>query len=131
MDTARPEWQPGQVTVQNNRDFRLYLEGKASNGGFAIDQLTFYPGECPSKSILLVYEILMNSFQTAQKAQEMYQEINEFYLLTVIILFSLLNLYEHAILYDALEFLYIKYTRYKLSLMSEADVETRTRAYFS
>lgn len=50
----------------------------------------------------------MNSFQTAQKAQEMYQEINEFYLLTVIILFSLLNLYEHAILYDALEFLYIK-----------------------
>ena len=49
LDTARPEWEPGQVTIDTNRDFRLYLEGKASNGGFAIDQLTFYPGDCPSK----------------------------------------------------------------------------------
>ena len=67
LDTARPEWQAGQVTLDTVRDFRIYLEvkvffasfflmnmfffvqGKASNGGFAIDQLTFYPGDCPSK----------------------------------------------------------------------------------
>ena len=49
LDTARPEWSPGQVSVDMSRDFRLVLEGKASNGGFAIDQLTFYPGDCPSE----------------------------------------------------------------------------------
>jgi len=49
LDTARPEWKPGQVTIENNRDYRIYLEGKASNGGFAIDQLTFYPKECPNR----------------------------------------------------------------------------------
>ena len=32
--------------------FNAFPQGKASNGGFAIDQLTFYPGECPSKWIL-------------------------------------------------------------------------------
>ena len=48
MDTARPEWSAGQVTVDMTKDFRLVLEGKASNGGFAIDQLEFNPGECKS-----------------------------------------------------------------------------------
>ena len=32
------------------KTFRLVLEGKASNGGFAIDQLTFNPGDCPSET---------------------------------------------------------------------------------
>jgi hypothetical protein len=31
------------------KTFRLVLEGKASNGGFAIDQLTFNPGDCTSE----------------------------------------------------------------------------------
>ena len=51
MDTARPEWFPGQVAVDMSKAFRLVLEGKASNGGFAIDQLTFNPGDCTSKEI--------------------------------------------------------------------------------
>ena len=46
LDTARPEWFPGQVSLVTTRKFRLVLEGKASNGGFAIDQLTFSPGDC-------------------------------------------------------------------------------------
>jgi len=49
LDTARPEWSAGQVTVDMTKDFRLVLEGKASNGGFAIDQLEFNPGECKSR----------------------------------------------------------------------------------
>jgi len=26
---------------------RIILEGLANNGGFAIDDISFYPGECP------------------------------------------------------------------------------------
>jgi hypothetical protein len=37
------------VSVNADTDFRLVLEGKASNGGFAIDHLVFYPGKCTSK----------------------------------------------------------------------------------
>jgi len=47
LETARPEWGPGQVAVETKKSFRLVIEGKASNGGFAIDQLTFNPGDCP------------------------------------------------------------------------------------
>lgn len=39
-----------QVAVDMRKTFRLVLEGKASNGGFAIDQLTFNPGDCPSRN---------------------------------------------------------------------------------
>lgn len=49
LNTARPEWMPGQVTVSSQTDFRLILEGKASNGGFAIDQLVFSPGKCGTR----------------------------------------------------------------------------------
>lgn len=50
LNTARPEWTAGQVAVNSGSDFRLILEGKASNGGFAIDQLVFTSGTCKSKS---------------------------------------------------------------------------------
>ena len=43
LNTARPEWTAGQVSVNAATDFRLVLEGKASNGGFAIDQLVLTP----------------------------------------------------------------------------------------
>jgi hypothetical protein len=39
------------VSVKADTDFRLVLEGKASNGGFAIDHLVFYQGKCTSKAI--------------------------------------------------------------------------------
>ncbi len=49
LNTARPEWTAGQVSVSSNSAFRLAFEGKASNGGFAIDQLVFSPGRCSSE----------------------------------------------------------------------------------
>ena len=49
LNTARPEWMFGQVEMDSTSDFRLLMEGKASNGGFAIDQLIFTPGGCSSK----------------------------------------------------------------------------------
>ena len=49
LNTARADWFPGQVTVNGQSDFRVVLEGKASNGGFAVDQLVFTHGKCESK----------------------------------------------------------------------------------
>ena len=45
LNTARPDWYPGQVTVNSQSDFRIVLEGKATNGGFAVDQLVFNTGK--------------------------------------------------------------------------------------
>ena len=58
LNTARPEWFPGQVTVDSRSDFRVVMEGKATNGGFAIDQLVFSRGKCESmyrKLLLTIY----------------------------------------------------------------------------
>lgn len=51
MDTRRPTWMPAQVTVDATRDFHIVMEGQATNGGFAVDDITFTPGSCPSKSL--------------------------------------------------------------------------------
>lgn len=49
MDTTRPTWMPAQVTVDASTDFRIVLSGQATNGGFAVDDITFSSGSCPSK----------------------------------------------------------------------------------
>lgn len=49
MDTTRPTWRPAQVSVDTATDFRIVLEGKATNGGFAIDDISFSTGTCTSK----------------------------------------------------------------------------------
>ena len=49
LDTARSDWVAGQVEVNSASDFTLVMEGKATNGGFAIDQLVFTPGRCKRK----------------------------------------------------------------------------------
>ena len=41
------------------KTFRLVLEGKASNGGFAIDQMTFNPGDCPSMFMMIYSWLIM------------------------------------------------------------------------
>lgn len=48
MDTTRPTWMPAQVTVDATTDFLMILEGQATNGGFAVDDISFTPGTCPS-----------------------------------------------------------------------------------
>ena len=49
LNTARPEWMSAQVTVNSRSDFKIIMEGKATNGGYAIDQLVFSSGKCSSK----------------------------------------------------------------------------------
>jgi len=49
MDTTRPIWFPAQVSVDAQTDFHIILEGQATNGGFAVDDLMFSPGSCSSK----------------------------------------------------------------------------------
>ena len=51
LNTARPEWMSAQVTVNSRSDFKIVMEGKATNGGYAIDQLVFSPGKCSRKSL--------------------------------------------------------------------------------
>ena len=48
FNTARPEWMSAQVTVNSRSDFKIIMEGKATNGGYAIDQLVFSSGKCSS-----------------------------------------------------------------------------------
>lgn len=51
MDTPRPIWTPGQLTLDGGTDFNVVLQGMATNGGFAIDDITFSKGTCPSKEM--------------------------------------------------------------------------------
>ncbi|XP_046406809.1 MAM and LDL-receptor class A domain-containing protein 1-like [Ischnura elegans] len=59
MDTSRPMWTPAQVTVDSSTDFHLVLEGQATNGGFAIDDVAFTPRSCsirPAKAEIVEEE---------------------------------------------------------------------------
>lgn len=49
MDTTRPVWTPAQVTVESSKDFYIVMEGQATNGGFAVDDISFTPGSCPTR----------------------------------------------------------------------------------
>ncbi|XP_060847650.1 MAM and LDL-receptor class A domain-containing protein 1-like isoform X1 [Rhopalosiphum padi] len=49
MDTTRPAWMPAQVTVESNKPFHIIMEGQATNGGFAVDDIIFTPGSCPTR----------------------------------------------------------------------------------
>lgn len=48
---------PAQVTVESNKPFHIIMEGQATNGGFAVDDIIFTPGSCPSKLNLVIYYI--------------------------------------------------------------------------
>ena len=49
LDTARPNWIAGQTTLPAVSAFSIVLEGEASNGGFAVDDVRVRPGSCQSK----------------------------------------------------------------------------------
>ncbi|XP_065351077.1 MAM and LDL-receptor class A domain-containing protein 1-like [Cloeon dipterum] len=49
MDTSNPTWQPAQVAIDAGTDFRIVLEGRATNGGFAIDDISFTTGACSTR----------------------------------------------------------------------------------
>jgi len=56
MDTTRPAWMPAQVTVESNKPFHIIMEGQATNGGFAVDDIIFTPGSCPSKIYIILFK---------------------------------------------------------------------------
>ena len=60
LNTARPDWYPGQVTVNSQSDFRIVLEGKATNGGFAVDQLVFNKGKATLDIRLIILSFYSN-----------------------------------------------------------------------
>lgn len=49
FNNPRPAWTWAQVTVESRSPYHLVLEGSASNGGFAIDDIKFQAQACPSK----------------------------------------------------------------------------------
>lgn len=54
MDTTRPSWVPAQAAIDATTDFHIIFEGQATNGGYAVDDISFTPGTCPSKYIVLL-----------------------------------------------------------------------------
>lgn len=51
-DSSRPNWTPAQFTVDARSSFTIMLEGQASNGGFAVDDIRTLPGTCKSKWVI-------------------------------------------------------------------------------
>ncbi|XP_012277059.1 MAM and LDL-receptor class A domain-containing protein 1 [Orussus abietinus] len=49
FNDPRPAWTAAQVTVDARTPYRLILEGSASNGGFAVDDIKFQPRACPTR----------------------------------------------------------------------------------
>ncbi|XP_022647154.1 MAM and LDL-receptor class A domain-containing protein 1-like isoform X1 [Varroa destructor] len=58
-DTIRPDWRYGQVKILADKPFRIQFEGEANDGGFALDDITFYNGDCetrPATAVVLPAE---------------------------------------------------------------------------
>lgn len=49
MDTSRPDWRYAQVKVPVDSAFRIHFEGEATDGGFALDDITIYNGDCETR----------------------------------------------------------------------------------
>ena len=49
FDTRRPQWYFGQTTVNAATPHEITFEGEALDGGFAVDDITFYDGNCQSE----------------------------------------------------------------------------------
>ena len=59
LNSPRPSWTWAQVAVENRNPYRLILEGSASNGGFAIDDIKFQTQACPSKLQTIFVQIII------------------------------------------------------------------------
>ncbi|XP_015605831.1 MAM and LDL-receptor class A domain-containing protein 1 [Cephus cinctus] len=51
FNNPRPVWTAAQVTIEARAPYRLILEGSASNGGFAIDDIKFQSQACPIRPV--------------------------------------------------------------------------------
>lgn len=50
LNNPRPVWMSAQATIEARTPYRIILEGSASNGGFAVDDIKFQPLACASKT---------------------------------------------------------------------------------
>ncbi|GFT83236.1 MAM and LDL-receptor class A domain-containing protein 2 [Trichonephila clavipes] len=48
-NSSRTEWSYAQVSVEAKGDYLLHFEGESSDGGFALDDVTFYDGSCHTR----------------------------------------------------------------------------------
>ena len=52
LDIVRPDWNFGQAQLEvgdtDSESSRILFEGRASNGGFAVDDVAIYEGACES-----------------------------------------------------------------------------------
>ncbi|KDR22154.1 Apical endosomal glycoprotein [Zootermopsis nevadensis] len=48
-DSSHPTWTPAQFTVDARSPFVIMLKGRASNGGFAVDDIKTFPGTCKTR----------------------------------------------------------------------------------
>lgn len=46
--------------MDGSNAMRIILEGQANNGGFAIDDISFHPGECTSKFFKTTFPPFVN-----------------------------------------------------------------------
>ncbi|UYV80434.1 hypothetical protein LAZ67_19000180 [Cordylochernes scorpioides] len=59
FDGGRADWQYGQITLKSESDYVVRFEGEAADGGFALDDITFFEGSCsirPSSASMVVEE---------------------------------------------------------------------------
>lgn len=55
LEATRPDWNYAQLELETNetdpagQEVNIVFEGRASNGGFAIDDIMLYEGSCRSK----------------------------------------------------------------------------------
>ena len=52
LDTRRNYWYYAQVSVSAETDHHILFQGEATDGGFALDDVTFYNGTCASKYLI-------------------------------------------------------------------------------
>ncbi|XP_076309730.1 MAM and LDL-receptor class A domain-containing protein 1-like isoform X2 [Tachypleus tridentatus] len=60
FDTSRPDWNYAQTAVKTNTPYIVQFEGEATDGGFALDDIMFYEGECetrPARAALTEIEV--------------------------------------------------------------------------
>ena len=60
LETRRNLWYYGQVTVTTDTVYQIIIEGVASDGGFAVDDIGFYNGTCQSEYWILSLIFLSN-----------------------------------------------------------------------
>ncbi|KAJ6225385.1 hypothetical protein RDWZM_003930 [Blomia tropicalis] len=51
FDSSKPEWMYAQVAVSPETSYRVQFEGEASDGGFALDDITYYDGTCQTRPL--------------------------------------------------------------------------------